>query len=127
MRTETIFSINGVDYSDHVIAGSYSINNSPVFKEYDDANGNTHRVKIRDRIEGSFSMWFRTVEEFNDFMSDVNSATTPSNNISVAFLLVNNTNQSGNFNVFLDYDTTRNRDGSWNDYMERFTVKVKER
>ena len=120
-----MFIIGQTDYSDHVIAGSYKINNVPVTEDWTDAAGTIHRQKIRDKIIGSFDMWFRTKTDYDSFLSCI--STNQNDNMTVPVTLeVNNTGDSFTGNVFINHETVRNRDGSWDDYMERFTVNIEQ-
>lgn len=117
--------INETDYSNHVIAGSYKVNNVPMTSDWVDASGVTHKVKLRDKIVGSFDMWFRDLDDYNGFLATI------SDNITTGMTLpltveVNNTGLSHTGNFFLKHETVRNIDGAWEDYMERFTVEIEE-
>lgn len=120
------FSVGSVDYSDHVIAGTYKVNNKPQYKIWEDANYHTRKIKLRDQIVGSFDMFFRTEAEYEDFMEDIEDAKNTDDSVSIS-ITVNNTSEQANINAFLDYDLVRNIDGTWNDYFERFTVTIEER
>ena len=120
------FSVGSVDYSDHVIAGTYKVNNKPIYKTWEDANYHTRKIKLRDQIVGSFDMFFRTEAEYEDFMDDIDDAKNTDDSVSIS-VTVNNTSEQADINAFLDYDLVRNIDGTWNDYFERFTVTIEER
>ena len=62
------FEVGSTDYSGHVIAGTYEVNNKPQYKTWEDGNHKTRRTKLRDQIVGSFNMFFRTEAEYEDFM-----------------------------------------------------------
>lgn len=120
-----MFIINQTDYSAHVIAGSYKVNNVPVCSEWTDANGTTHRQKIRDKVSGTFDMWFRSLTDYNAFLATI--ATNMTSAMTVPCTVeVNNANITKTSNFFIDHETVRNRDGAWDDYMERFTVTITE-
>lgn len=115
------------DYSDHVIAGSYKVKSEPKYSEWDDVNLRTHKFKLRDKVIGSFDMFFRTETDYLTFKADldaVQSATNDSYSISVT---VNNTGEQKAIDAYINFDLVRNRDGAWNDYFERFTVSIEER
>lgn len=121
-----IGSTEAGDYSNRVIAGSYNVQTKPVTTSWEDANGVEHRQVIRAaRTEGSFDMWFKTIEEYNTFAALV--ATTRVANQTVLCSVKSNTTDTlvtGNF--FVDFAPVRNRRGDWSDIMERFTVTIKE-
>lgn len=118
-----VFKINLTDFSDHVIAGSYKVNSEPIYTEWTDANGTAHREKIRDKVSGSFDMWYRTAEGYNGFVSTISENTRLNLTLPLT-VLVNNTGETITGSFFLEHSTVRNRDGAWDDYMERFTVSI---
>lgn len=122
-----IGSISSGDYSNRVIAGSYNVNNNPVYQSWNDANGTEHREKIRDRISGSFDMFFRDITDYNTFVSLIESSKL--NNESVlCSVKVNNKAQEQYIGFFfINFTPNRNRKGDWSDFMERFTVNILER
>lgn len=126
MRNDIVFKVSNTDFSDHVVAGTYAVNNEPVFTSYEDANGVEHRQKIRDRVVGTFDMIFKTLEDFNDFIECVKEYTLPSSCAVPILVQVNNTAELKLVNAFIDFSPTRNRNDMWQDYMERFQVKIKE-
>jgi len=116
-----------VDYSNRVIAGSYDVQTKPIYTSWLDGDGKEHRKQTRStpKTEGSFDMWFKTIEEYNDFAAQVASERLPdlTNLISVRS---NTTNQLVSSKFFVDFSPVRNRKGDWTDIMERFTVSIKE-
>lgn len=121
-----MFKVGIHDFSDHVIAGSYSVNSQDVYKSWTDINGEEHRDKIRDRITGSFDMYFGNIEEYEDFIGKLEAAKQSNLSYEVA-LCDNRTNELKVRPVFISFQLTRNRDGSWNDLYERFKVNVQEK
>ena len=120
-----MFIINETDYSGHVIAGSYAVNSEPMTSDWVDANGVTHKQKLRDKVKGTFDMWFRNIDDYNDFIEDIDDNTAT--NLTIPLTVeVNNTGESHTGNFFLKHTPTRNIDGAWADYMERFTVTIEE-
>ena len=115
------------DYSAHVIAGSYKVNNDPQYSEWEDVNHRVHRFKLRDKVVGSFDMFFRTTTEYATFLADLAAAQSATNNSYAISVTVNDTGEQKAIDAFVDYELVRNIDGGWNDYFERFTVKIEER
>ena len=121
------FTVGSTDYSNHVIAGTYEVNNRPQYRTWEDGNHKTRRTKLRDQIVGSFDMFFRTEAEYEDFMDDIENAkdSTKDNAVSIS-ITVNNTLTQEDTYAYIDYSLVRNRDGAWNDYFEVFTVNIEE-
>lgn len=120
-----IFKINTTDYSGHVIAGSYEVNNEVITSDWVDASGVTHKQKIRDKVSGKFDMFFRTKTAYDTFLGVLSTNRTSGQTIPLT-VEVNNTGTSHTGNFFVTHKTVRNRDGAWADYMERFTVTIEE-
>jgi len=127
MSLQTLFIINTTDFSSGIKAGSYSVYTNEVYKNFEDANGKTHRRYIRDRIEGSFKIFFRTMEQYNAFLDAINavkSSTDSSVPITVYDLKAKTTK---NINAFLDFKPVINLDGVLNPFIEPFEIKIEER
>ena len=115
------------DYSNRVLAGSYNVNNNPVYESWIDANGTEHRIKIRDRISGSFDMFFKDITEYNSFVSLITSLKLNDESV-LCSVAVNNSSINQHIGYFfIDFSPTRNRKGDWSDFMEQFTVNITER
>lgn len=121
-----MFKIGANDYSNRVIAGSYNVNKKDVFKSWNDINGTEHRDKIRERISGSFDMYFPNIEEYDQFNAVLEEAKQSDLSYKIA-ICENTSNQLVIIDAFLSFQLTRNRDGSWNDLYERFKVNIQER
>lgn len=122
-----VFKINTKDYSNRVIAGSYSVNSEDVFKSYQDLNGIEHHEKIRDRIKGSFDMYFETIEQYEAFNHDLEAAKLPDLSYANIAICDNKNNKVKVINAFITFQLTRNRNGQWYDMYERFKVNIQER
>ena len=121
------FTVGQVDYSDHVIAGTYDINNKPQYRTWEDGNCKTRRTKLRDQIVGSLNMFFRTASDYEDFLDDIEAAkdVTKDGAVSIS-ITVNNTLEQADTYAYIDYNLVRNIDGAWQDYFEVFTVNIEE-
>lgn len=123
-----MFIIGANDYSNRVIAGAYSVYSEDIYKEWVDGNHKTHRNIVASKLRGSFDVMFKSIEEYNSFLSVVNSNKTDSGAVAVS-LKANNKVEGSDLvtsNCFLSFQPTRNRNGFWKDYMERFTIEVEE-
>lgn len=113
------------DYSDRVIAGSYNVQTKPVYKSWTDANETEHRLPLRTRTEGTFDMFFRNISDYNVFTALVES-TKASDLTVLCTVLNNNLNSTVSSNFYIDYAPVRDIKGNWEDYMQRFTVTIRE-
>mgnify|MGYP003313057365 CR=1 FL=1 len=120
-----MFKIGAGDYSNRVIAGSYNVNSQDVYKNWQDLNGIEHREKIRDKIVGSFDMYFQSIDEYDDFRAVLDSVRK--DDLSYTITIVDNkTNTEKQIDAYLTFQLTRNRFG-WNDIYERFKLNIQER
>lgn len=67
-----LFSINGIDFTRHITAPSYEVNEESVCNEWTDANKVDHRDVIRTRVSGSFDVIFDNEPDLNTFINMVN-------------------------------------------------------
>lgn len=118
---------SAIDYSNRVLAGSYNVQTKPKYKTWEDANGLEHRTVIRSAVvSGSFDMWFKTITEYNNFVTQVTSSRLT--DLTVPCTIRSNTTDTEVSSYFyIDFSPVRNRTGKWTDIMERFTVSVKEK
>lgn len=119
-----IFIVGSTDYSANVVAGSYDVNNDPVYNEWEDGNAKTHRQKIRDKIVGSFDMFFRSLTDYTDFLTVLENATTDEETLLT--VSVNNTGETEASYFFVSHKPVRDLDGSWSDYIKQFTLDITE-
>ena len=127
MATTVLLKIGTTDVSSHIVADTYSVYNQPVYKEYEDANGVTHKRFIRDKIKGSFDMFFRTITDYTTFMTLI-STNTSATNFSVG-CTVYDTKRSDAYtiNAFMEFNPTIALDGTLTEYMKVLNVELEER
>lgn len=123
--TNTVFKIGNNDYSGHVIAGTYNVNEYDEYTLWEDANKREHRDVIRTRIEGSFDMFFNSAEDFQTFYQTYKAAADASG-LTPITVMNNTTNTLVSINAYIDFELVRNRHDNWQDYYEVFSVNVKE-
>lgn len=122
-----IFKIDFKDYSQHVVAENYKINLEDVVQEWTDGGQVLHKDVVRQRVSGSFKMYFPTEASLQEFLSYLASKKTIRNTYPVS-LKVNNSDISNMVNkeVFIDFKPTRKRDARWQDAFEVFDVNIQE-
>lgn len=125
---DTIFKLNDVDYSAHVVAESYTVNLKNIYQEWTDGSQTKHRDVVAQKVQGSFQMYFKTESDLQTFITALASCKTSSNTYPVK-LKANNkavANLQSSRDVFLDFEPTRKRNASWDDVFEVFEVTVEE-
>ena len=124
-RTDTVFMLDGINFSSHVIAGTYEIGDVDIYTQWQDANGRNHRDVYRKQLKGSFDMFFKTVTEFQTFNNAYKNVREDSGLTNIR-IRNNSTNQLENKDVYINFSPIRNRRDDWEDYYEQFTVNIEE-
>lgn len=124
-RTDTVFKIGDTDFSNHVLSGSYKINEVDEFTSWTDANGREHRNIYRTKTSGSFDVLFKTVTDYEIFQNAYMYAKNKAGLVRVT-LMDNQSNQLKVIDAYLDFTPVRFRADNWEDYYEKFTVNIKE-
>ena len=123
---DIIFKLNNKDYSDHVVAEGYNVNNERIYQEWVDGGQTKHRDVVAIKIKGTFQMYFESETSLQTFISDLGACMTVNYTYPV-HLKVNNgvgtTLQS--INVFLDYKPVRNN-SMGDDKFDVFEVTIEE-
>lgn len=57
------------DLTRHIPVGSYEVNMNEEFEEWTDSNYDIHRKLLRNRIEGTFSLKFNSIAEYETFLN----------------------------------------------------------
>ncbi|MBQ0112361.1 MAG: hypothetical protein KBT03_04445 [Bacteroidales bacterium] len=122
-----IFKIRTFDLSPYIMQGQYTINEIDQYEEWIDAGGNTHRSVSKRRCEGSLKVKFCRVGDYENFIHEYRSARNMNGTVTCT-MFVNNTNSvRTNVEAFLDFEPTKNRNGSNRDIYDEFVIEVTER
>lgn len=127
MASTVLLKIGNTNVSDNIVADSYSVYNQPVYKVYEDANGVTHKRFIRDKIEGSFEMFFRTMRGYTDFVALLDTNTSPSDFSVLCTIYDTKRSNVYTINAFIEFEPTIALDGTLNEYMKVLKIKLEER
>lgn len=125
---DTIFKLNTVDYSEHVVAEEYKVNLKPIYQEWTDGAQVKHRDIVAQKLQGTFKLFFNTAAELQTFVSAMAAAKTSDNTYPVQLKANNNAIASlrASTNVFLDFEPVRKRNGKWEDVFDVIEVTVEE-
>lgn len=127
MAISFLFKIGTTDVTGHVVQNTWKVNNLPVYKDYEDANGVTHKRYIRHKFQGTCQMVFSDLADYATFKSLVDTNTSASN-FSVAVTLYDNlTGTTSSVNAFIDYEPTVMQTSGLKEYMKVFDVTIEER
>ena len=127
MAISFLFKIGSTDVTGHVVQNTYKVNNLPIFKTYEDANGETHSRFIRKKYKWTLQMVFRDLDDYAAFRAliDANISAT---NYSVPVTLYDNlTGNQDTVNAFIDYEPTVKQMAGLEEYMEVIDVTIEER
>ena len=122
-----MFKVGNTDYSSHVIDNSngYKVQSDPIYTEWEDANGRTHRSVYRMKTSGSFTLFFKTIEEYELFCIDLKNHRK--NDFSYPCVVYdNNENVEVQGDFFVSYTPVRHRADDWSDYVAAISVTIKE-
>ena len=119
--------IGTTDVSSYIVADTYSVYNQPVYKVYEDANGVTHKRFIRNKISGSFDMFFRSLTDYTNFVTLIGTNTSATD-FSVT-CTVYDTKRSAAYTIyaFIDFKPTIALDGTLSEYMKVLNIELEER
>jgi len=127
MANTSLFIVNQTDFSANITVGSYNIKEKLKYKDFEDANGRTHRRFIRNQIEGKFEIFFRTMTEYFNFVNTIKAARSPQDSSVPVSVYDIDSGEIRQISAFIDFDSTINLDGTMNPFIDPFEVKVKER
>lgn len=127
MSISFLLKINTTDVTGNIVQNTYTVNKLPVYKDYEDANGETHRRFIRNKVKGSFQMVFKDLTDYQTFQSLLETNRSASNFTVPVTLYDNISGTTLTTNVFIDYKLTVMQKPNLAEYMKVFDVTIEER
>lgn len=126
--SKIMFKVGNTDYSGNVVDNSngYKVQTDPVYTEWEDANRRIHRCVERMRTEGTFTMFFKTLTDYETFC--LTMANNRKNDFSYPCVVYdNNSNTQVSSDFFVTYTPIRHRtDDLQSDYIAAISVTIKE-
>lgn len=120
-----MFKVGTVDYTSRIVSGSYQIQTNDLYEEWTDANGRSHRMKYTEKTSGSLDLVFKTLQEYEDFMS--NLASVKADDLSVSLVVLDNISSTEKeIDAFIEFAPIRQVDGLFNDRIETVTFNIME-
>lgn len=125
---DTIFKLNDVDFSDHVVSEGYQVNLKEVYQEWKDGGQKKHKDVVAKKILGKFQMFFETDNELQAFVTALSSCKQFDNTYPVKLKINNNmvASLSDTKYVFIDYEPVRKKYTASSDFYEVFEVMIEE-
>lgn len=126
MAISFLFKVGTTDFTGNIVQNTYAVNNLPIYKEYKDANEQTHRRFLRNKVSGTFEMVFEDMTDYATFQSTV-ASNTSSTNHSVACTAYDNISGTAmTINAFIDYRLTAKQALDLKEYYQPFEVTIEE-
>lgn len=125
MAEKIMFKIGLTDYSNHVVGENYSVQSNDEYETWTDANGKEHRSAYRQRISGTFELYFTDEAEYLTFQSvlEANKRTDLTYPITI---YDSRTGNEEDVFAFVTYNITLYRNPAFVDRVEQIKVTIKE-
>lgn len=121
-----LFKVGDTDYTNNIVMDSYDVQKNDMYVEWTDADWHDHQPMVRTRVEGSFTMKFRTLASYEAFVADLASKKETGRYYVGCRLWCNNTLTLETVGIYIDYaPVLTQRPSLQMDYLE-FEVSVKE-
>lgn len=127
MAITLLFKIGTTDLTGHVVQNTWKINNLPVYKIYKDANEQTHKRFLRNKISGTFKLVFADIADFASFQDLVEAHRSVTNFTIPCTVYDNMSGEVSTINAFLDYQPQIMQTDGLFEYVEPFDVKLEEK
>lgn len=122
-----LLKIGTTDVTGHIVQNTYKVNNLPVYKTYEDADGVVHRRFIRNKLKGKFKMVFSDVEDYASFKTLYDANYSASNYTVTVTAYDNKTGDYCTVNAFFDYEPEVKQSVGLTEYIDVFDVTLEER
>lgn len=121
------FNVNNKRYAGRIIADTYDVNSLEEYFSRYDVRYWEHRRYRRERISGTFDMFFLNAAELAEFRAHLKACRDPKTGAHKLYLSVNNlqTEKEGMF--FVDFTLLRTQTAPMIEAYQAFTVTIKER
>lgn len=125
MAEKIMLKIGLTDYSNHVVGENYSVQSNDEFETWTDANGKEHRSAYRQRISGTFELYFTDEAEYLTFQSVLETNKRADLTYPITIYDSRTGNEEDIF-AFVNYNTTLYRNPAFVDRVEQIKVTIKE-
>lgn len=103
-----LFKMGEYDLTEHIVVPTYKVNDLPEYEEWKDANYTVHREIARVKAQGSFTVRFSSVSEYEEFLQTVENNTSTDGSTHAMVYVHNkahdNSGMIRNCYVFMDFD-----------------------
>ena len=120
-----LLKIGNVNFTDCIVSDTYAVDSVPVIETWEDIQGNSYARKIKDKIIGTFDLFFTDMTAYNEFYSTLR-ANMKSNDLCPAIVCDNKKNQNVSVDLLFDFKPIRKKHSIIGDCYSQFTVTVEE-
>lgn len=120
-----ILRINGVDFTNNVVNGTYDINTEERFSEWEDANHRKHRSDYHTKVVGTFDLFFKDTEDYYTFVNVIKDGRLSDGRCRIV-LSVNNIGANFDGFAFVEFNPVRATNETVGDFFNTFSVKIEE-
>jgi len=116
------------NYTKNIVDGTYEVNTEKVYDTYEDCNHTTHYIYLRSKVRGKLDLAFHTMEEYEQFLEDLDSATNEYTSLKTLYVIPNNTLSTKAIAALVDFYPKREltADGDLDGIVRRITVSIEE-
>lgn len=115
------------DLSSHIPMGGYRVNVLEEYEEWTDSNYDIHRKLLRNRVEGTFELKFKSISDYEDFLSAITKArTTTGQNYIEMDAFATNKGVSYNKKFYIEFEPKNDLPFMADSKNDSFTVTIKE-
>lgn len=118
--------IGSYDLTHYTLLGNYNVNKVEEYADWTDGRGYTHRDLIRTRVGGSFEVFFKDMNDYESFI-DTLKLSKKQNNSYRCEVMCNNVNEVVTCDCFISFTPSRTQDGTAQDRVSAFSIKLEER
>lgn len=111
----------------HIPMGTYNVNVMEEYEEWTDSNYDIHRKLLRNRIEGSFNLKFKSIADYEEFLDVLAKAkTTTGQNYIKMSAFVTNKGQILTKMFYFEFEPTNDLPTMADGKNDAFTFTIKE-
>lgn len=124
--SESLWIVGDTDLTKHIIKDTYKVNTEPVYESWTDGNFHEHRIRIRERMTGSFDIIFFDDDNgaYQDFLTLLDEHTT--NTLLMCGLYVQNKAAFESFQVYYTIKAAQHARTIDNIMVNKMTIEVEE-
>lgn len=121
-----LFKIGNTDYTSHINAQDFRVNNNEVFSSWTDINGSEHRDHIRKKISGRFTLGYSSLTDYATAVAALESALA-TNGYAACQVYAVNDGTTHSINAYLTFEGLGKYDFKNDRQWQTLEVQITER